>query len=389
MSNARFALIWVVLLTIACDDGDGSFREAGPPQPDVAMFDAEPDVPPSIDEGAEEDEGPELGELGERCERNQDCASGYCVRFGDQNVCSQTCLRGGCPEGWECRVVSNTRPDVTSVCVPPDNTLCGFCLDSEQCPNGRCFELDRRPVCGLDCETNEACPANYTCREVEADGESVRQCVPVTDSCTCNPNTDNIGEKRACAVENDFGTCFGEQACAADGWVACDAETPAEETCDGADNDCNGLIDDAAGVDMACTETVTIDGVEQACHGRTVCDLGARVVVCTAATPGPEACNSLDDDCDGAVDETFPAKGEVCIRGEGVCQRAGVQACTPDGAALACTAEVVDPGVERCNGLDDDCDGETDEGLLNLCGTCGAAPVEVCDLADNDCDGAI
>jgi hypothetical protein len=42
---------------------------------------------------------------------------------------------------------------------------------------------------------------------------------------------------------------------------------------------------------------------------------------------------------------------------------------------------------EICNGRDDDCDGSTDEGLLNACGTCGVAPTEVCDSVDNDCDG--
>jgi len=36
---------------------------------------------------------------------------------------------------------------------------------------------------------------------------------------------------------------------------------------------------------------------------------------------------------------------------------------------------------------DDDCDGETDEGLLNACGKCGPAPTEVCNGRDDDCDG--
>jgi len=50
----------------------------------------------------------------------------------------------------------------------------------------------------------------------------------------------------------------------------------------------------------------------------------------------------------------------------------------------------VHPGAtESCNSIDDDCDGETDEGVRNLCGTCGPEPPEVCDGLDNNCNGAV
>ena len=45
------------------------------------------------------------------------------------------------------------------------------------------------------------------------------------------------------------------------------------------------------------------------------------------------------------------------------------------------------PGeAEICDGLDNDCDGAVDESVTNDCGTCGALPTEICDTIDNDCD---
>ena len=44
-------------------------------------------------------------------------------------------------------------------------------------------------------------------------------------------------------------------------------------------------------------------------------------------------------------------------------------------------------GEEVCDERDNDCDGDTDEGLLNSCGVCRTRPRRVCDRMDNDCDG--
>jgi hypothetical protein len=87
----------------------------------------------------------------------------------------------------------------------------------------------------------------------------------------------------------------------------------------------------------------------------------------------PETCNGIDDDCDGITDDEL---GDVSC-GTGACATS-VYSCTdfvgPDGflhgTETNCVAHEPPPSPEACNGLDDDCDGITDDNLDALsCGT--------------------
>ncbi|MCB1007814.1 MAG: hypothetical protein KDB94_02865, partial [Acidobacteria bacterium] len=101
-----------------------------------------------------------------------------------------------------------------------------------------------------------------------------------------------------------------------------------------------------------------------------------------------EACNGLDDDCDGRVDEDFPDLGLACDNGEaGSCFDTGVRVCATNGTGTVCDAPPGVAGVETCNGLDDDCDGLTDEDQGPSC-TCNPVP-EICNGADDDGDGEV
>ena len=101
-----------------------------------------------------------------------------------------------------------------------------------------------------------------------------------------------------------------------------------------------------------------------------------------------ELCDGEDNDCDGEVDEDFPNLGRPCSEGRGECGRDGIVTCSADGQGTDCSARAGDPGIEACNGQDDDCDGQIDEGVLNRCGGCGPEREEVCNGMDDDCDGA-
>ncbi len=81
------------------------------------------------------------------------------------------------------------------------------------------------------------------------------------------------------------GVCDGEGAC-----VRCDAR----ERCDGRDNTCDGRVDE--GFDAVSCGVGACRRVVPGCdHGAT----GA----CTPGEPAPEACNGVDDDCNGLVDD--------------------------------------------------------------------------------------
>lgn len=127
---------------------------------------------------------------------------------------------------------------------------------------------------------------------------------------------------------------------------------PSLEVCDGQDNNCDGQIDEGLGTLTcgvgACTRTVDacVNGTPQ---------------TCTPGAPSPEVCDGQDNNCNGTVDEGNPGGGASCNTGiPGVCS-AGTLTCT--GGALVCQ-QTTQPSPEICNGVDDNCNGQIDEGLV-------------------------
>ena len=255
------------------------------------------------------------------------------------------------------------------------------------------------------CSTDPGIPQPELCGNLvddDCDGE-VDEGFDVGDICTSG-----IGE---CART-------GNKICRPDGsQTMCNVEagSPHEELCGThVDEDCDGLVDEGFDVGTLCTSG------EGACAriGVYDCAPDRRSILCTAepGQPDAEICNGVDDDCDGEVDEGY-AVGGPCTVGIGTCQRDGVIGCDVQGG-LYCRAAEAPPGVERCgNHLDDDCDGQTDEGFdvgaictsgVGACVTtgrmicdfdglhtrCDAVPAdpvaELCgNTIDDDCDGTV
>ncbi|MRG94857.1 MopE-related protein [Polyangium spumosum] len=164
--------------------------------------------------------------------------------------------------------------------------------------------------------------------------------------------------------------------------VVCTAvpKNPSPEICNNIDDDCNGTVDDNnPESNLPCNTPFP-----SICKpGVTNCNAGVLECVGDVA-PGsvPETCNTIDDDCDGQADEGY-GTGVDCSDGIGVCQVYGKIVC--DGPeSTKCSAMANGPGSELCDGMDNDCDGEVDEdlGLGDACtsglGECQASGVNVC-----------
>ncbi len=170
-----------------------------------------------------------------------------------------------------------------------------------------------------------------------------------------------------------------------------------DECGNGIDDDRNGRIDDGC---------VCGTGDVQSCfsgdypsHGVGACRDGSQTCAvqefgdwgmfdCVGETlPAPEICDDIDNDCDGVTDEGCP------------CAVGATRACSDEFAVAPCM-----PGTQTCRGgtwslcegavgpsadicedaIDNDCDGNTNEGC-----DCVSSPEQCANRIDDDCDGEV
>ena len=357
-------VVFTALVGLAACGGDDAGSQHDSADADVVAVDTAVAVDTTTDTWTP-------GELGDPCSENVDCASGWCVPSANGLECTAGC-DFGCPNGWECGQVANQGTDQVFVCVDPTVTLCQPCETDEDCTafalgaTHRC--LDSGPAgrfCGKSCAVGDVqCPAGYTC---EPDDGAVEpgapgQCVPTEGlaTCACNALASELELGTVCHVTNAFGTCAGVRWCGSAGLTPCDARVPAVETCNGVDDDCDGELDEALESGGAC-DIVNAYGT---CPGVGFCVAGE--LDCVGIAPEAEACDGRDQNCDGVTDEGFPDTDDDgaadCVDedddGDGTVDS---EDCAPKNAAVSKTAE------EACDGVDNDCDGLTDEEDATLC----------------------
>ena len=289
------------------------------------------------------------------CTNDSDCA-----KSEDGNLCNGTLYCDKSVAGaFECKV--NKITEVT--CPPPVDAQCASvqcipntgkcettlsaegqgcdadknkCTENDSCKTGLCTKGgplkcdDKNPCTDDSCDADKGCVFNYNTNPCDADGNAC------TVGDTCKGGTCIAGDKK---------TCKDDEFCTAD-------------SCDNANGNCvyaptSGQCDDG----NSCTVGDTCGG------GKCIPGKGPD---CNDANPCTnDSCDMLKG-CTNTPDATVKVacySGDPATKGKGVCV-AGYNKCDAAGKldTTSCIGEKLPSTKEACDGVDDTCNGVVDEG---------------------------
>ncbi len=342
------------------------------------------------------------------------CADGDGDGYGDTDDCTVTCTQPAgtvalaaehdCDDG-----AATVNPGATEICNGLDDDCDGLVDDDDSSVTDQatwyadgdadgygdaattsvaCFEPSGFVADSSDCDDSEAAVnpgATETCNGIDDDCDRLvdddDSFVDGTSTWYLDYDADGYGGS---TVTTD--ACEAPSGYAADSSDCDDLEPTthpgADELCDSVDNDCDGDVDEADAIDAPTWYADDdVDGFGDPAITEIACDQPSGHVAddtdCddsdAAVFPGAdEYCNGIDDDCDGATDEDTALDvstwyADVDADGYGDPLSTDIDCEQPtDYVADARDCDDTDPSVnpsatELCDGIDNDCDGVTDE----------------------------
>ena len=265
------------------------------------------------------------------------------------------------------------------------------CAKNEECSSGFCLPTPAGKMCGLPCV--DQCPPEFSCIEVLSSSDVVFVCAHDAPF-RCAPCTSDSD----CALDGKAKGVCSELGAAGYGFCL--------QPCNDADNDSDGTNAACVGEDYVCKAAKAgrksnvagptlchppadtcpcpagkgggcfVVNDNGACTGSFVCE-NDKPGVCTGTAAVAETCNGKDENCDGETDEGVPSIGCALSNVYGTCE--GQTLCV--GGKTLCQGSSA--SAEVCNGIDDNCSGQTDEGFVDT----DADLIADCVDPDDDNDG--
>ncbi|MCG2720309.1 MAG: hypothetical protein L6266_06330, partial [Nanoarchaeota archaeon] len=271
--------------------------------------------------------------------QDYDCGSVACTTGTCDYVAKKVCQSGA----W----ILPTKDNYcwTLGCAEVDPNYCTGCIFTEG-------QEEQETSCGDSLDND--CDGYTDCRDSDCPAD-----LPECSMPPCTPETE-----QSCG--SNAGWCeFGIQTCDIDGtWNECvGAITPEIETCNNVDDDCDESTDEgcvcADGETRLCGQAAgsCSMGIQECNDGRWGLCFGSSF-----SSPEAEVCDGIDNDCDNEIDEgcgCVVGNTQECGTDVGICKK-GTQTCKDDGHLGACENSVMSLPEICGDGLDNDCDGYTD-----------------------------